>query len=222
MSSQAQRRQAYRRRTSRYSTAKRNRTRHIIKTIMKMRETKHVSHVTTEYDAIPQVGTLINLTQLSQGDSDQARDGDQVYLQKIFSQYVFKYARTATATDPAKPLPAMRMLLVQAKGGSIGLGDMPSFEGPADTDKMYVVRDTLIQMTSGFQYDPSGVGTEAIASGVERYKLNVKNWRNNLLQYDGATVNPVRNAVYLYLVHNSNSDTDLTYAGFSQMYFKEK
>lgn len=192
--------------------------------IKNSKETFHTTHGYTD-NPISSVGTIIRLSNISEGDSDHQRTGDQVSLSKIYGQLVFKMAASLTGTaNYNKLMPSFRILVLQSKINGPSTNDLPStVYGPVDIDKFYVLKDKLISMNSPFVFDDGT--TKYVLGGPYRFKMKMKKFKNSLLQFDGSTTLPIKNEVFMYLIADSNDqNTDalpITYSGFMQTYYKD-
>lgn len=217
-----------------YSRSKRSRkynrplstkqARAVKKMIINSNETFHTSRVYEDH-SLGAAGTIVHLSNISQGDGDSERTGDQVILQKIYGQLVFKMAAQLTGTaNYNKIMPSFRILVLQSKINTPTTSDLPTtVYAPVDIDKFYVLQDRLISMKSPFLFDD---GTnQFLLGGPTKYETKMKVFKNKYLQFDGSTAQPIKNEIFMFILPDENDQGNgvipITMSGFMQTYYKD-
>lgn len=174
-------------------------------------ETKHKSFVASSFvDIGSSLGTLVELTSISQGTGDNERVGNRISLEKCYIQKVLRVEDNASI-----PHATIRVLLVQSRGGSLTTSDMPNLMSPVDLDKMYVLKDQLINLSStGFNSNSNSF----FGSDMKRIKINLKNFPKRNLQYDDTNTTPANNPLYLYMLCDNLNGQQ---GGFESIYYKD-
>lgn len=196
-----------------------------VRTLIKnSKETFHTSRVYEDH-SLGAAGTIVHLSNIAQGDGDNERTGDQVSLQKIYGQLVFKMAASLTGTNNYnKIMPSFRILVLQSKINTPTTADFPStVYAPVDIDKFYVLQDRLISMKSPFLLDD---GTNKfLLGGPTKYELKMKVFKKNYLQFDGTTQQPIKNEIFMYILPDENDSgtgvLPISMSGFMQTYYKD-
>lgn len=195
---------------SRYSNAGPSIRTEIRRALNQQLETKHKSFVASSFTDIGStVGTLTQLTNISQGVGDNERVGNRISVQKVYIQKVLR-----VEDNTSIPHATIRILVVQSRGGSLSTADMPQLMGPVDLDKMYVLKDKLVNLSSVAQ---NSTGTY-FGSNMFRLKLNFKSFPKKSLQYDDANTTPANNPIYLYMFCDNLQGQQ---GGFETIYYKD-
>lgn len=176
-------------------------------------ETKHRSVTSGAFDyiGVSGAGTLISLTnQVGQGTADNQRIGNQITLKKLFVSKIMRVVQSTTARNCA-----VRVLLVQSRGGPLTASDFPNYYSPCDIDKMIVMRDLLFNLGSGgSDYATGNTGP----AGTKRLQLKTNKFPYRVLQYDGASGDCAK-PIYLYLQAELASVAEQ--AGYESLYYKD-
>lgn len=153
-------------------------------------------------------GYLKELSLLSQGDQDYAREGSQVKATKL-------QLRGYVESDSTDVHNAIRLMLVKAKPGAIpGLADMPTVYGcirPQMRTVYTIIYDKVHQMNTH------------VSGTVNRRALN---WsfglKNQMIKFDstGASNASIGGGVFLYVVSDSTATPHPEFSFESQLYFK--
>lgn len=181
------------------------------KELMRSIETKHVNHIATSWIYLGAInGTITNITDISQGVGDNQRVGNRITLTKLYVQKLLRIKPLSTS-----PYATARVLLVQSRGGSLSTSDMPGFASPVDLDKMYVLKDIMVPLSS------QGIdGTSFFGSNPKRLKFNIsfRSLPKNNIQYNDTSSIPQNNSIYLYMIaDNDNAEQ----CGFETAYYKD-
>lgn len=173
-------------------------------------ETKHKTTTALSYATIGSTtGTLVDVTAIAQGVADFERVGNRIDVQKLYVQKIIK-----VADNSSSPHSTVRVLLVQSRAGTLTTSDMPNLLGPCDLDKMYVIKDQMLNLSAN-SVNSAGV---YFGSPAKRIKFNLRSLPKKTLQYDDANVNARNFPVYLYMFAlNSHAQQ----AGFETVYFKD-
>lgn len=188
----------------------RNITAEVRRQLKRQLETKHKSFVASSFVDIGSVsGTLTQLTSIAQGVGDDQRVGNKISIEKVFIQKVLR-----VEDNTSIPHATIRVLLVQSRGGALSTSDMPQLMGPVDLDKMYVLKDQLINLSSVAQ---NSTGTY-FGSNMYRLKINMKNFPKKNLQFDDTNTTPANNPLYLYMFCDNAQGQQ---GGFETIYYKD-
>ncbi len=180
--------------------------------VRSMQETKHKTFETGFADIGSVSGTLVELSSIGQGTGDGARVGNQINVQKIYVQKILKMQVGASNAQCA-----VRVLLIQSRGGSLSTSDMPTFFAAADLDKFIIYKDRLVNLsTAVITLAPLFEGTSVMSRVV--WKIPRKKIYKQFLTYDDATVTPRNAPIYLYMLAEN---ADGQQAGFETLYYKD-
>lgn len=194
----------------RYSKSNASIKRLVKAVVNRSQETKHLTTVASSWTDIGgSLGTLTNITAISQGTGDSNRIGNSVRAQKIFVQKLLR-----VEDNVSTPHATIRVLLVQARGESLSTSDMPGFASPVDLDKMYVLQDRMVNLSST---GVSGAGTY-FGSGSYRLKLSLSKGFKRNIHYNDASNIPTQNAIYLYMLADNSYGQQ---CGFETIYYKD-
>lgn len=176
-------------------------------------ETKHLTLVSGAFDyiGVSGSGTLMDLTNLiTQGPGDHSRIGNKITLTKLHLSKVMRVVQSTSARNCA-----VRVLVVQSRGGSLATGDFPLFYQPCDLNKMIVMKDLFFGLSSsGSDYTSGNTGS----TSTKRIQLKFRRLPKSVIQYDGASGNCL-NPVYVYIQAESASVAE--HAGFESIYWKD-
>lgn len=173
------------------------------KVVSDMAETK--TYLYTFNNVVSDSGTLLHLTDISQGDTQSTRDGNQIFLKGITVRMHSILADTYNI---------MRIIIVRARTGA---GDVTSADFPAGVspdpfieemnyDKYTVVKDQVITLDAGKVHD------------VRKFYIKV----NKKIQYGSNTSSDVvTNPYYIWLVSDSDISSHPSVALTARMYWKD-
>lgn len=186
------------------------------KELNKAIETKHLSRVSGAFDyvgdGVTTAANLINMTIPAQGYNDQQRIGNRITVKKIFVSKVFRVAQSQSAKNQA-----LRVLVVQSRGGTLALSDMPNYWAPANLDKMLVIRDDFYTLSAGGSDYTSGNTNNAYQIRYQK-KIPFNKIPHPVQQFQQGTQVSDR-PIYLYMVAESIAEVEQ--AGFETTYFKD-
>lgn len=186
------------------------------KLMLKNMETKHVSDVSGAWDYVGDGAlnrhTLYEITDIEQGSTARKRNGNQVRLHKLLTSHCFRINQSTAAVSQA-----VRVLLVQSRGGVLTDTDFPDYWQPVNTDIMIPIRDSFFNLaTSGSDYSTGNAGQSVVHR--LNYKVKAKDLPALLLTFDDAIASSDR-PVYLYMIAESIGEVE--YAGYTIAYFKD-
>lgn len=186
----------------------------IVKSVIDRKsETKSHSNVSGAFDyvGVSSAGTLIPLTAgIIQGTADFQRIGNQISLKKLLVSKVIRAVQSQHSYSNA-----VRVLLVQSRGGPLTVADMPNYWSPCNLNKMIVVRDMMFNVgTSGSDYSSGYTGP----AGTKRLQIRLNRFPYRTLQYNGSSGDAAR-PLYLYL--QAESSNTVEQAGFETVYYKD-
>lgn len=152
------------------------------------------------FDTIGSVtGTLLLPQQLAEGVGRNQRIGDKVKSRNIRFQCIMKMPQ-----NPASPTTAIRVLVLRSKFTEPDTSDMPTWYGPVDEDKFFVVKDIMTQVSAVQARTVTGTSFET-GSTLKKLKFNI-NTGLRKLQYDGASnQSPINNEYLIYLLAENQS-----------------
>lgn len=176
-------------------------------------ETKHKSWIGSGWSDVGTVsGTLWTLTDISQGTSDSTRVGNSISLQKMQGRVSFRIESGIGTANPQ----LLRILIVQARAGSLSTSDMPNIDSPVDIDKMYVLEDRMTTLhpvtNNGSTFTVFG------GSNVVNLSFDIKRGFKRYIHYNDATADPVNNAIFVWFVAES---AYIQYTGYMSTYYKD-
>lgn len=191
------------------------------KELRKSSETKHQSWVSGAFDyigdGISSRTTLVNMTALQVGIQDYQRVGNKISLQKLNLSKVMRIVQSQTAKNQA-----VRLLIVQSRGGELGVSDMPDYWAPVNVQKMLVLKDKFYTLSSGGSDYASGNTNNAYLIRIN-FKITRKNIPHPILIYKNTSSDPnsviCDRPIYLYIVCESVAQVEQ--AGFEQTYYKD-
>lgn len=160
-------------------------------------EVKYVTDESSGFDAIGSLsGTLLKPQEMAGGSSRNQRVGDKVKSRNIRIQLIFNMAPLSSASGQA----AIRLLVLRCKYSQPTTSDMPTWYGPVDEDKFFVIKDIMIGVASTFYTGSTGGGGES-----KRVKLNISTGLRKL-QYDGpSSMSPLNNETVVYMLTSNNT-----------------
>ncbi len=184
---------------------------YIKRAMVRAGETKHKTYTASSWTDIgSSLGTLTQLTQISQGVGDNERVGNRISLQKLYVQKLLRVEDNTTV-----PHATIRVLLVQSRGGALSTSDMPGFASPCDLDKMIVLKDIMCNLSSTGQ---AGVGNVYFGSNPKRIKFSLNKFYKNSLQFNDTSTTPANNPLYLYMLSDNLQGQQ---CGFETIYYKD-
>lgn len=199
-----------RRRKDRASNTRSYLQKYIRRQIQLSGETKHKTFTASSWvDIGATSGTLTELTSISQGVGDNERVGNKIQLQKIYVQKLLRVEDNVSV-----PHTTIRVLLVQSRAGSLSTSDMPGFAQPVDLDKMIVLKDMMVNLSSTGQ---NSSGTY-FGSNPKRIKFNLRKLYKKFLQYNDTVTTPANNPLYLYMFSDNAYGQQ---CGFETVYYKD-
>lgn len=153
------------------------------------------------FDTVGSVtGTLLVPQALAEGVGRNQRIGDKVKSRNIRFQAIFKMPTLAT-----NPTCALRILVLRSKFTEPDTSDMPTWYGPVDEDKFFVVKDILTQVSQAGNRTGSNSASYTIGSTLKKLKFNI-NTGLRKLQYDGASnQSPINNEYIVYMLAENQS-----------------
>ncbi len=150
------------------------------------------------FDAVGSVsGTLLQPQSLAEGVGRNQRIGDKVKSRNIRFQAVFK-----TVDDRSS---ACRVLVLRSKLTDPTTSMMPSWYGPVDEDKFFVIKDIMFTLSPQSVDAGTGYGSQ-----VRRLNFNI-NTGLRKLQYDGASLQSPSNNEYIIYMLAENSALNVAY-----------
>lgn len=179
--------------------------------INKKIETKHKTYVASDWTNIGAItGTLTDMTDISQGVGDQQRVGNSLNVSKIYVQKLLRVRDNSSI-----PRSAVRILLVQSRGAPLTTSDMPNYSSPVDLDKMYVLVDRMINLSSNSQNASNGT---YFGSNPYRLKINLTKGFKRALHYNDTATTATQNNIYLYMLDDTGYGQQ---TGFETIYYKD-
>lgn len=173
-------------------------------------ETKHKTFTAPSWVDIGAVsGTLTELTSIGQGVGDNERVGNKIELQKLYIQKLLR-----VEDNNAVGHSTIRVLLVQSRAGALSTSDMPGFAAPVDLDKMIVLKDMMVNLSSSAQ----NASNFYFGSNPKRIKINLKKLYKKHLQYNDTNTTPANNPIYLYMFSDNAYGQQ---CGFETIYYKD-
>lgn len=173
-------------------------------------ETKHKTFTASSWVDIGSLsGTLTELTSIGQGVGDNERVGNKITLQKLYIQKLLR-----VEDNSGVPHATIRVLLVQSRAGALNTGDMPGFAAPVDLDKMIVLKDIMVNLSSSGQNSSNFY----FGSNPKRIRINLRNLYKKHLQYNDTATTPANNPLYLYMFCDNAYGQQ---CGFETIYYKD-
>lgn len=177
--------------------------------LYKRAETKHYTKVASNWATIGDtLGTIIPLTTgIYQGTGDDQRVGNRITITKVNIVKLFRVQDNSSI-----PHATIRFLLVQSRGQTLSTSDMPAFGAPCDLDKMIVIKDRLMNLSSAGQNSTGtyfGGDTRKLAFSFRPPK--------SVMQYDDNTA-ICNNPLYLFMICDNDWGQQM---GYESIYFKD-
>jgi hypothetical protein len=106
--------------------------------------------------------------------------------------------------NPDNPTTAIRVLVLRSKFTEPDTSDMPTWYGPVDEDKFFVIKDVMTQVSAVQARTVTGTSFET-GSTLKKLKFNISTGLRKL-QYDGASnASPINNEYLIYLLAENQS-----------------
>ena len=159
----------------------------------------------------------MNLTALAVGTQDYQRIGNKISIQKLYLNKVMRIVQSQNAKNNA-----LRLLVVQSRGGELSVSDMPDYWTPANLQKMLVIKDKFYTLSAGGSDYATGNTNNAYPIRIQ-HKILRKDVPHPVLIYKNTSSDPSSvicdRPIYLYMVAESVAQVEQ--AGFEQIYYKD-
>lgn len=168
-------------------------------------EVKHRTFESGAFDTVGSItGTLLRPQILAQNVTRSGRIGDKVKSRNIRFQGIFKMP-----ANPSNSTCALRILVLRCKEQDPEIADMPSWYGPVDEDKFFVLKDIMTQVSALQARTVDGTSFQT-GSTLKKIKFS-QSVGLRKLQYDG-NVNqyPLNNEYVIYMLAE-NQSAELAY-----------
>jgi len=165
-------------------------------------EVKFNQDESSAFDTVGSVlGTLLTPQALAEGVGRNQRVGDKVKSRNIRFQAVFKIPDNASNYQSA-----CRLLVLRSKMTDPSTSDMPTWYGPVDEDKFFIIKDMMFNLST----QASNATSAPVGSQAKRVNVNFSTGLRKL-QYDGAIEQSPSNNEYVIYMLAENQSLEVAY-----------